>query len=452
MPTETYHTLTKVAKADSRPPGATMSKEPQSVRDLFVHFFGQLDDQKVPYVVLHSYHDFPDRFSSDVDYAIANSSWEQVTAMHRELGRWGAWRRVQCLQHESTASYDVFMHRLIPGCNLKLDFCSHYLRNGTLLLTDAALLERRGYHNGFAVPAPDVEFAYILAKALAKDKDINTLKGTLRRLQSEDTPGCRTRVEELVGDEGADQVDAYLAADDAALDVPSLRRRLLQRRKANLGLKLAESVRIMRRLIFPTGFSIAILGPDGVGKSTLIDGLRRTMLPAFRRIDQLHFRPKTFEPKGDDSPHTNPHGAKPRPAPVALAKLFYYYLDHLFGYLTIVRPLKCRSSLVIFDRCFDDIIVDPRRFRIGGFTLIARMLRRLLPKHDLVIVLDASPEVVFARKRELSLDELRRQRQVFASFVTQKSNYLQIDAGREPEAVLASCYGAVVDAMAKRLN
>jgi thymidylate kinase len=273
----------------------------------------------------------------------------------------------------------------------------------------------------------------------------------LRRLQLEDPEKCRDRAEKLIGKDGADQVDACITAD-AELDVSTLRQRMLHAHKVGVLLKLKEALRIVRRVLYPTGFSLAVLGPDGVGKSTVIDGLRRTLLPAFRRTVLMHFRPYTFEPNRDGPPNTNPHGVKPRAAPLALAKVFYYYFDHLVGHFTKVRPLKCRSSLVIFDRSYDDLIVDPLRFRIGGFRQVTRVLRKMLPKHDLAIVLDASPGEMIVRKQELSLDELARQRDVFARLAAKESNYLVIDAGRDPDEVLASCYAAVVDRLAQRLN
>lgn len=420
--------------------------------ELFDRWIGQLDARQIPYVVLHGYEAFPKQFSSDVDYAIVESFWDDVTSVHRHLGTWGSWRRVQSLRHEATASYDVFMHRDIPGCNLKLDFCSDYVRNGAVLIRDEALVDGRRRHDGFSIPAANVEYAYVLAKGLAKRKSFASLKPVLRRLQLEDHIGCRERTKELIGEEGANQLEAFLSSEQSLFDVNRFRQHLLKTHKSGLKHKFKELVRIANRFLNPTGFSVAVLGPDGVGKSTVIDGLKQAILPAFRRIDQFHFRPNTFGPQGVDTPHTNPHGATPRFALVALAKIFYYYFDHLLGNALKVWPLKTRSSLVIFDRCFDDIIVDPRRFRIGGFKTVARVLRRLLPKHDLVIVLDAEPSNIIARKQELSLNELLRQRDVYADFAAQESNYMLIDANKKPEEVIASCYRAVVDELAKRLS
>ncbi len=54
------------------------------------------------------------------------------------------------------------------------------------------------------------------------------------------------------------------------------------------------------------------------------------------------------------------------------------------------------------DRHFLDILVDQRRYRYGGPLWLLRLIRRLIPKPDLVNLLDAPPKVLQARKQELS--------------------------------------------------
>ncbi len=46
-----------------------------------------------------------------------------------------------------------------------------------------------------------------------------------------------------------------------------------------------------------------------------------------------------------------------------------------------MRPAKKRDELVIFDRSFDDLLVDERRYRLQGTAWLVRILRRLLPRH-----------------------------------------------------------------------
>ena len=101
---------------------------------------------------------------------------------------------------------------------------------------------------------------------------------------------------------------------------------------------------------------------------------------------------------------TDPHGEAPHPWWLSPLKIPYYLLDYGLGYLFKVRPRLVRSTVVLFDRYYDDLLVDPRRYRYGGPMKFARLARIFLPKPDLVLILDVNEEVLLARKREVSPD------------------------------------------------
>jgi hypothetical protein len=67
----------------------------------------------------------------------------------------------------------------------------------------------------------------------------------------------------------------------------------------------------------------------------------------------------------------------------------------------------------VFDRYFHDLLVDPRRYRYGGPKWLPQFFSRLVPLPDLVLVLDAGEQVIFARKGEVRTAEVRRQREAY---------------------------------------
>jgi hypothetical protein len=74
------------------------------------------------------------------------------------------------------------------------------------------------------------------------------------------------------------------------------------------------------------------------------------------------------------------------------------------------------SGLIMFDRYFQDLLVDPIRYRYGGPMWLPRLLNAFVPPPDLLLlVLDAAEEVILSRKRELPPVELRRQRASYQS-------------------------------------
>jgi hypothetical protein len=87
----------------------------------------------------------------------------------------------------------------------------------------------------------------------------------------------------------------------------------------------------------------------------------------------------------------------------------------------------------MFDRYFQDLLVDPLRYRYGGPTWFARLLNRFVPPPDLIfLVLDAEEEVILSRKREVPREELRRQRASYRQLtVDPRATLIRTDRGTE---------------------
>jgi thymidylate kinase len=159
------------------------------------------------------------------------------------------------------------------------------------------------------------------------------------------------------------------------------------------------------------GLWIAFFGPDGVGKSAVIEQVKDQLGPVFTSVAQFHFRPMFLRRGLSRAPVTEPHGQVPRTLLVSMAKLAYWLLDCWYGYLLATRSVRRRGGLVIFDRYYPDILVDPLRYRLPPKgRRFAKWLVSLAPRPDLCILLDARAEVVQRRKREVSLGESQRQR------------------------------------------
>ena len=73
-------------------------------------------------------------------------------------------------------------------------------------------------------------------------------------------------------------------------------------------------------------------------------------------------------------PHRERHQAQ---AFVQIA--FYILFDYTVGWWIMVRPLLVRSTLVVFDRYYHDLLVNPLRYRYGGPMWLARWIGKLIP-------------------------------------------------------------------------
>ena len=207
----------------------------------------------------------------------------------------------------------------------------------------------------------------------------------------------------------------------------------------------------VRRFIKPPGLLLAVLGTDGAGKSTIISAISPVLIEATHGAFHVqHLRPSLLPPlarlKGrqaqQEGPVTNPHGSTQSGTFGSLLRIIYLLIDYVIGYWVKVRPKIARSpAIILFDRYAYDMSLDQRRFRIKLPTGLVQWLTRLAPKPDLIICLYGDPEIIAHRKKELPLNEVKRQTQALLEF-----------ARNEPRAVLVSTEGTIEQSRDDVLN
>lgn len=414
--------------------------------NFFETFFRELGRRGIPFAILHDCEYLPERMSSDIDYVVRGADLPKLLPIQQEIARQNGWVLASVVQAKLYAEYAVFFDATDPGRFIQLDACGHYVERGCLVARDEELLTGARPLRFLHAPAPAGEFAYRLAKNLLKGKPLAAQLPHLRQLWEADRAGVAARFQELFGAEieaVADWWEKPVAVWEAQLPP-----RLRARTRFGVLNRVKELVRALRRALRPVGMHIALLGPDGVGKSTLI---ARLGLPCFHAVTQFHFRPGILgKSKPTGATVSEPHAQVPRSLPASLAKTFYYFVDHWLGYLLKTYPAKVRRDLVIYDRSFEDVIVDPQRYRLSGSGGLARLLNVFLPQADLTIVLDADPERVHARKPELPVEELRRQREILQALARGSDRRVLVSANGTPDEVALAVQKQIIKFLAAR--
>lgn len=209
-------------------------------------------------------------------------------------------------------------------------------------------------------------------------------------------------------------------------------------------------------------FTVALIGADGSGKTTVGRALERTLpipakylymganpegsnalLPTTRLIRAL---------KGERGAYAAglPPGAVEKPRPKGRlgrllrgAKSFVglgnTVAEEWFRQWIAWRHTR-RGTIVVFDRYFTldfyyhDIV--PMSGRSWSRTLHGFMLEHLYPKPDLVILLDAPPEVLWKRKPEGTMDALARRREEYLKLGEKSGSFAIVDAALPEEMVV----------------
>ena len=164
-----------------------------------------------------------------------------------------------------------------------------------------------------------------------------------------------------------------------------------------------------------TGFAIGFTGPDGVGKTTVIEMLIGRLGGVFRTAHSyLHFRPMLFGNLGEvahsaglkrevDRNYNDPHRGKKVGVMSSLVRLVYYSVDYIVGYWLKVKSQIRITRLVVFDRYYTDVICDSRRSRIFlNYKFLYWFGRVFIPQLDYNILLTAEVDTILARKQELT--------------------------------------------------
>jgi len=419
-----------------------------------------LDAAGVDYVWIHGYER---ELESDVDLAVSKAAYVKLSSVLRDFCERFQFRIVQVLRHEFTGYYFVLAKTENAACRyLVLDFCTDYMRDGRTLIRSEEFIKGRMLRGEFYIPNPAVEGEYLFLKRTLKGAWLSHHREAFQQKLLASEKELSSRITRHIGVKRSAEFMTCVHENDLA----TLNKSVQRFRKAILGRSLVfssgdvfvsgmkELIRLMKRVRRPTGLFLAMMGPDGSGKSTVAAQTALILAPAFRKIELMHWRPgflPEFSGANAANGVTNPHKFEERGRLLSTLKFFYYLLDFVLGYCFKIVPLRIKSTLVFFDRYYYDFLVDQKRYRMNVPRWIVKACAGIVARPDAVFFLHAKPEVILERKREMSREELTRQNDEIEKMAPLlKGNFHSIDANKTIDEIVMALVHASFDIMASK--
>jgi thymidylate kinase len=197
---------------------------------------------------------------------------------------------------------------------------------------------------------------------------------------------------------------------------------------------VASRLRKPLTALYRRGPSVALLGPDGAGKSHLVHELPDAF-PLGVRTYYLGLYPAGSEH------HRGPKGLG-----------FMLRLGGLWRRYAAARVQQLRGRMVLFDRHPYDARLAPRQRPRRVDRLRRAMLGHALPAPDLTLILDAPGAVLHARKPEHPADLLEAEMVRYRVLSERLPRAELVDATRSPEDVLDDVVARIWRVWARRLD
>ena len=406
---------------------------------------GLLNDN-AEYAVLRNFEGLPDNNKSrDIDIIITRKSYVALKSELLKLIDSSGWKIItylhsdrlityvcgfSCGEHIELVQWDFFFNTSVWGILLMdaSEFVQHRQFNGFLYYMEVEyqFLDKYLYNRAVGSHFPD-KYAWMREK-------------TSQSLVVKEKIKAVFRVNSI---EECDNIDSN------KLVMRAVAANFLQRPFNTIGNVLLFLWTFIRNYICSnTGFSIGFTGPDGSGKTTVIDLMIENFGKVFRKAHvYFHFRPMLFGNLGEvahsagikkevDRSYEKPHRGTKTGMLSSLLRLSYYSMDYLLGYFLRVKPVTRITRLAIFDRYYTDIICDSRRSRIY---LPVKFLygwgKWFIPSLDYNILLTARTETILTRKRELDAAGIEAINQKIDYLADKPGFYKVMNEGTPQEAV-----------------
>lgn len=437
-----------------------MNKNP-----ITLSLFRLLNERGINYCVLRNYEELPQSTgSSDLDIYVSSSDYDAFTRVLSDVCAETGAKLVSYKKDNLCPQFTLCIYQF----GLQIDMHYGLANHRMCVYMDEEIINANTFFtpSGIKALSPEADGMLSFLKETLNNKKcrreylerarnaiVGKDKGTIDRVLKAFSPSIRTMISETLINEKFDEATIRQVGIAASKDLQTLSSRL----RYYFG-QLSK----LNRLVCPLGYTIAFLGTDGSGKSTIIEAITPVLEQAFHKgIRYEHMRPNYLpslavltgkrNKEATIEVCTNPHGGKTSGFIGSLLRVSYYWLDYTYGYFRKVYFDKSvKNHVWIFDRYFYDYINDPQRACIQLPKWLLKFYGIFVPNPDLTVCLGTDPEIIHARKPELPIKEVQRQVETLKAFAKKNKKAVWVDTGCSVEESVNQVMTAILNLMSKR--
>ena len=433
--------------------------------------FQIINDSGLIYCIQNKYEMMPETIPSDIDMMYKDASEEFLDNLVKRI----ATETGLIITQKICQGYFEYTYIISYPCpkeyfQLQLDFYRAISRRGYLNIMPAEeMLESRRYYKCFYVPDPYIEFKYMwIRRTIKHDMNMEHIAIAMD-LYSRNPDAYMERLKQDLGEEAAELALEIIKKNDYKIfndnfEVFNRAAKKISRNNATLKIRVKYAIFMVKtvipkRIFHKCGLSVAFIAPDGAGKSTVINRVKETVSGSFYGVNLYYMRPHLFKnlghynklnPTEEATSNNDPHAVICDGPFKSALRFFFYNFDYLLGTLLKVSRKKIAKQLVIFDRYYYDYFADMKRYKYSLPSWFPLAFKWMIPKPDMVFVLDGSPEVLYERKKELPIEELRRQCFVFHQLAQKEKNFYLIDVNRDLDAIVDDITRSILEEVAEK--